>query len=154
VTAINLAYAFHVRGISVLLAELAFERPAFSEIFGASPLSLGLEDALALGSSLDEVVCERMDGLHVALASGTRYPQPVLTPGKAFDRVLAEARDAYQWTIFDGPSADALGDAAGLAAAIGTTIVVARAKETVSEALLKTVARIHHPQTLVVLNDV
>jgi Mrp family chromosome partitioning ATPase len=154
VTAINLAYAFHVRGISVLLAELAFERSSFSEVFGAPPSSLGMEDALALGAPLHEVVCERVDGLNVALASGTRYPQQLLAPGAALDRVLSEVRAAYTWTIFDGPSVDSMDDVAGVAAAIGTTIVVARAKETESRTLLKTIATINHPGTLVLLNDV
>jgi Mrp family chromosome partitioning ATPase len=153
VTAVNLAYAFHARNIPVLLAELSFDRPVFAEIFGPSPIPFGLADVLAMDMPLNSVVCELVDGLKVALASTTQYPESLLVPGPAFDRLISEARDSYAWTIFDAPPADTMPQVASLAAAVGIPLVVARAKETSSRALLKTIARIDHAETIVVLND-
>ncbi len=154
VTAVNLAYAFHARGISVLLAEFAFQRPIFADIFGPSPLPFGVEDAVALGTSLDAVVCERADGLSIALASGTRLEGGDLRPGPELDQTLLEASSSFAWTILDGPSVAEMEEAGSIAAAVGITLIVARAAETESKALLKAIERIHHPRTFVVLNDV
>jgi Mrp family chromosome partitioning ATPase len=153
VTAVNLAYAFHARGISVLLAEFAFQRPVFAEIFGPSPIPFGVEDALALGTSLDSVVCERLDGLRIAMASGSRPEGGELGPGPALERTLHEARTSYDWTILDGPSVADLEDPAAVAAAVGITLMVTRAGETESKSLLKALARVQPSKTFVMLND-
>jgi Mrp family chromosome partitioning ATPase len=153
VTAVNLAYAFHVRNIPVLLAELSFERPVFADIFGPSPIFFGVGDAVALGHPLDSVVCERVDGLKVALAGETKYSSDSLYPSSTFDQFLFEARTAYDWTILDGPSVESAPQIASLAKAVGITVVVARARETPSEDLVRAIARINDPMTLVVLND-
>ncbi len=153
VTAVNLAYAFHARKIPVLLAELSFERPVFADIFGASLISFGVGDAIALGHPLDSVVCERVDGLKVALAGGTQYSPDALYPSSTFDQFLFEARTSYDWTILDGPAVESTPQIAALAKAVGITVVVARARETSSEDLLQAIACIDHPRTLVVLND-
>jgi Mrp family chromosome partitioning ATPase len=154
VTAVNLAYAFHARKIPVLLAELSFERPVFAEVFGPSPIPFGIADVLAMDMPLNSVVCELVDGLKVALASTTQYPKSLLVPGAAFDRLLSEARSSYAWTIFDAPPVEAMPQVASLAASVGIPLVVARAKETSSRALLKAIDRIDHAETIVVLNDI
>jgi Mrp family chromosome partitioning ATPase len=154
VTAMNLAYAFHARGIPVLLAELSFERPVFAEVFGSSPTPFGIRDVLAIDMPLNSVVCELMDGLKVALAGSASYPQPLLVPGPAFDRLVSEARANYEWTIFDAPPVASIPDVTALAKAVGIPLVVARARETSSHSLLKAIERIDRAETTVVLNDV
>jgi succinoglycan biosynthesis transport protein ExoP len=154
VTAVNLAYALHARNISVLLAELSFERPIFAKIFGGSPSPFGIQDVLAMNMPLSAVVCERMDGLKVALAGGTQVAEPGLEPGPAFDRLLSEVRESFEWTIFDAPPVASMPEiASSLAASTGIPLVVARARQTSSRALLDAIARIDHPETVVLLND-
>jgi Mrp family chromosome partitioning ATPase len=154
VTAVNLAFAFHARHLPVLLAELSFARPAFSKIFGPSPLPRGVEDAIAKDIPLQSVVCVRNDNsLHVTMVNRHQETNTLLRPGENFDRLLAVTRASYDWTIFDAPSVDALQDIKSIAGSVGLVVLVVRAGHTESTAVTEALERIAHPNTFVLLND-
>ncbi len=69
VTAANLALALTARKKSVLLVELALDRPKLAGVFGAPPSRLGVNGVLAGQVTLDKIVCRRNDnGLNLAMA--------------------------------------------------------------------------------------
>ena len=153
VTAVNLAFAFHASRIPVLLAELSFTRPAFSEIFSPSPSARGIEDVLADGVPLEATVCARVDNnLPVAMVKRRQPNDLLLSPSTSLTRLFAEASAHFEWTIFDGPSADS-SHIRTLAASVGLVLLVARARQTTTTKLEEALARIGHPHTMVLLND-
>lgn len=154
VTAVNLAFALHAHRIPVLLAEISFERPRFSEIFAPSPLSHGIEDVIAEGVPLPSIICVRDDNnLNVAMVKHRQATNDLLSPGPAFERLLQEARSSYEWTIFDAPSVGSLPHIRSLAASVGLVLMVARARQTRASALQQALVHIAHPRSMVLLND-
>ena len=154
VTAVNLAIAFRARRIPVLLAELSFKRPKFSEIFGPSPLPKGMEDVLAEGTPLQSTVYVLNDKkLSVAMVKKRQKTNNLLLPSPHLDLFLLDARSNYDWTIFDAASVESVPQIQSLAASVGTVLLVARAQHTRPDFLKEALTRIAHPQTLVLLND-
>jgi len=154
VTAINLAFAFHARRKSVLLAELSFVRPSFAAVFGRSPIKNGIEDAITGDTSLQSTVCVRNDNqLNVAMVNRPRRTNDLLVPSVRLDKLLSDARSLYEWTIFDGASLDSLSLVESLASNIGLVLLVARAGRTHSDLFEQAIKRINHPGTLVLLNE-
>jgi Mrp family chromosome partitioning ATPase len=155
VTAVNLAFAFHARRITVLLAELSFDRPKFAEVFGPSPLRKGIEDVILQGVSLQSTVCVRNDNnLSVAMVNRRQQNNELLSPGARLDNLLSEARSKYDWTILDAPSVKSSSDIKALAATVSLVLLVVRARQTRADELQFAVERIAHPNTLVLLNDI
>jgi Mrp family chromosome partitioning ATPase len=134
VTAANLALVLTARKRSVLLVELALDRPKFADVFGTPPSRLGVNAVLAGRISLDRIVCRRDDnGLNLAMAglSPTRSEPDSLILGKPFENMLEIAKASYDWTIYDGPSVEASVQVAELARAIGFTLLVVRKRSSV-----------------------
>jgi Mrp family chromosome partitioning ATPase len=157
VTAANLALAFTARKKSVLLVELAFERPRLASVFGTPPSRLGVASVLAGHCSLDKIVCRRNDnGLNLAMAGLTRSaPDAVAADqffGQAFDDMLKEAEDSYDWTIYDGPSVGSSPQILELARAVGFTLLVVRKRSPVVR-LRRALRRMDDAINLAVLNN-
>jgi Mrp family chromosome partitioning ATPase len=154
VTAVNVAFAFHARRIPVLLAELSFERPKFAEVFGPSPLRKGIEDVIVEGVPLQSVVCVRNDNnLSVAMVNRRQETNNLLLPSARLDDLLFEAGSQYDWTILDAASVESSPDIKSFAAKVNLVLLVVRARQTKSDAVADALARIAHPNTLVLLND-
>ena len=154
VTAVNLALAFHARRIPVLLVELSLMRPKFAEIFGASPLRNGVEDVLCGRADLRSVVCVRGDNnLHLAMVRSAQDSEERLAPSTYLDRLIAGAREEYQWTIFDGPAIQPSPYICTLIGSIGRSLMVARAKQTDRDAFYEAFSRISNHRPMVLLND-
>jgi Mrp family chromosome partitioning ATPase len=134
VTAANLALALTARKKSVLLVELALDRPKLAGVFGSPPSRLGVNGVLAGQVTLDKIVCRRNDnGLNLAMAgpSPTRSQPDSLILGKPFEIMLEAANASYDWTIYDGPSVEASAQVTELARAIGFTLLVVRKRSSV-----------------------
>ncbi|WP_263381270.1 tyrosine-protein kinase family protein [Granulicella arctica] len=153
VTAVNLAFAFHARRISVLLAELSFKRPSFSGIFTRSPLSKGIESVLTEGIPLESTVCVRNDNnLRMAMVNNCQPNDDLLAPNERLGKLLEDARTSNDWTIFDGPSTDAI-HIRTLASSVGLVLLVVRAGRTRTDDLHRALDRIASRNTLVLFND-
>ncbi|HWZ52848.1 MAG TPA: hypothetical protein VNW54_15420 [Granulicella sp.] len=127
VTAANLALALRARQSSVLLVELAFERPKLAAVFGSPPSRLGVDSVLAGRCSLEKIVCRRNDnGLNLAMAGPARSDVDLAIFGKPFQNMLEMAKKRYDWTIFDGPSVEASDQVEEFARNIGFTLLVVR----------------------------
>jgi succinoglycan biosynthesis transport protein ExoP len=153
VTAVNLALAFHVRRVPILLAELSLRKPYFSQVFSPSPLPRGIEAVLAEGTPLESTICVRNDNnLRIAMVNQKQSTDDLLAPGERLDKLLRDARGNYDWTVFDAPSADTP-HIRTLAASVGLVLLVARAGHTRPTALRQAIEHIGNPNTMVLLND-
>ena len=134
VTAANLALALTARKLSVLLVELALDRPKLAGVFGSPPSRLGINGVLSGQVTLDKIVCRRNDnGLNLAMAdpAPTRSQPDSLILGKPFELMLDAEQASYDWTIYDGPSVEASAQVTELARAIGFTLLVVRKRSSV-----------------------
>lgn len=153
-TAANLALAFHVRKLPVLLVELSLARPKLSQVFGDSPLPSGVEDVLQGKTDLRSIVSVRGDNnLHLAMVKRAQSNDNLLAPGPNLDRLLADARRDFQWSIFDGPSISAAAHVPVLSAGIGASIMVARAGRTRVVQFEKAIADMAAHKPMVLLNE-
>ncbi len=153
-TAANLALAFHVRKLPVLLVELALARPRLTQVFGESPLPFGIEDVLQGKTDLRSIVSVRGDNnLHLAMVKRAQGSDNLLAPGPNLDRLLADARRDFQWSIFDGSSISGTAHLPALAAGIGASIVVARAGRTRVVQFEKAMAAMAAYKPMVLLNE-
>jgi len=155
VTAANLALALTARKKSVLLVELALDRPKLADVFGTPPSRLGVNGVLAGQVTLDKIVCRRNDnGLNLAMAgpAPTRSQPDSLILGKPFENMLEAAKTAYDWTIYDGPSVAVSAQVAELSRAIGFTLLVVRKRSSVTR-LRRALRRLDGAINLAILNN-
>jgi Mrp family chromosome partitioning ATPase len=155
VTAVNIALALKVRRVPVLLAELSLARPKFAQIYASSPRPAGIEDVILGKASLKSVVCVLNENqLSIAMVKNQQQvDDKLLSPSSGLDSMIQQARNMYEWTIFDAPSVDSSSHIKSLAASVGMVIVVARARQTKAECLRNALTHIDHPNTMVLLND-
>ena len=155
VTAANLALALTARKKSVLLVELALDRPKLADVFGTPPSRLGVNGVLAGQVTLDKIVCRRNDnGLNLAMAgpSPTRSQPDSLILGKPFENMLEVAKTTYDWTIYDGPSVAASAQVTELARTIGFTLLVVRKRSSVT-LLRRALRKLDGAINLAILNN-
>jgi Mrp family chromosome partitioning ATPase len=153
-TATNLALAFHARDTTVLLAELSLMRPKLGEIFGSSPLRPGIEDVLSGQSDLFSAICVRGDNnLNLAMVKRAQTSEKCLESSAQLDRLIAESRELYAWTIFDGPGIHSSTHTRTLIQSIGTTVMVARAGKTNRASFSDALAKISDRRPMVLFND-
>jgi len=127
--AVNLAVANAQSGRRVLLVDCNFRRPALYRAFPHLKQE-GLANLLVGQSNLQDVVnTTDIDTLHI-LAAGPTPPNPAELVGSSyFKAFLAEAVEAYDQVILDGPPALLVSDGLVIAAAVDGVIVVARAAQ-------------------------
>jgi Mrp family chromosome partitioning ATPase len=153
VTAANLALAFTARKKSVLLVELALERPRLASVFGTPPSRLGIHNVLSGQCALEQIVCRRNDnGLNLAMAGFVRSDADALNFGKPFEDMLKTAKEGYDWTIYDGPSIASSAQILELARSIGFTLLVVRKRSSVSR-LRRALRRMDGAINLAILNN-
>ena len=153
-TAINLALALQARRYTVLLVEMSLIRPKLAEIFGDPRLPYGIEDVLSGSTDLKSVISERgSDRLPMAMVRQAQKTEEALETGPALDRLLADARREYRWTIVDGPPIHASEAGAVLVASIEVALLVARAQQTNRRSFQAAYERISSRRPMVLLND-
>jgi Mrp family chromosome partitioning ATPase len=153
VTAANLALAFTARKKSVLLVELALERPRLASVFGTPPSRLGVHSVLSGQCALEQIVCRRNDnGLNLAMAGFVRSDPDAINFGKPFEDMLKAAKEGYDWTIYDGPSIASSAQMLELARSIGFTLLVVRKRSSVSR-LRRALRRMDGAIDLAILNN-
>jgi Mrp family chromosome partitioning ATPase len=155
VTAANLALALTARKKSVLLVELALDRPKLADVFGSPPSRLGIRSVLSGQCTLAKVVCRRDDnGLNLAMAgpSPSRSEPDALILGRPFENMLATAKTSYDWTIYDGPSVEASAQVTELARAIGFTLLVVRKRSPLKQ-LRRALRKLDGVINLAILNN-
>ncbi len=152
-TATNLALAFHARRIPVLLIEASLQQPSLSGLLGEAPSLVGVEDVLSGTCRLQSILCRREDSsVHFAMVKRAQASCDLLASG-TLPSVLDDARQAYAWTIVDGPSMQSPRLVQALAAHVGLTLVVLRTRQTRRAALRAALAMLDHTRTMVLLND-
>jgi capsular exopolysaccharide synthesis family protein len=122
----NLAVAYAMSGINVLLIDADLRRPSQHKFFKVSG-SFGLTNVL-LGQRTvsDSVQSTKIEGLSL-LASGPLPPNPAELLGSAqMDKVFSEVKAGYELVLIDTPPVLAVSDALLLAPKVeGTLLVVA-----------------------------
>ena len=163
--AYNLAVAATRDGTSTLLIEADLRRPELASRLGleADP---GLSSVLVRGCGFEESIRSmalrvdrdgRLGGvLDILPAGSVTPPSPAeLLDSRAFDAVLAKARDAYELVILDTPAIDAVPDAIPVMARADGAIVVSdlrRGRRDAFHRLRRTLAELRAPVLGVVAN--
>lgn len=131
-TACNVSIALAEAGARVLLLEGDLRRPKVAEYFGVES-SVGVSTVLVGRASLHEAV-QAAGGVSI-LSSGRRPPNASeLLQSTAMHRLLAEAREIFDYVIIDAPPLLPVTDAALLAAeADGAVLVVRHGRTTTHE---------------------
>lgn len=103
-TAFNLAWALTTRGASVLLAELNFERPRFSEVLGGLPIRFGVDCAMRrLASPADSVIEMGDESLGVAAVKNAMARAELKKNLPLLASFLSWGHDRYDWLVLDCP---------------------------------------------------
>lgn len=124
VTACNLAIALAEMGNRVLLIEADLRRPKVAEYMGLAS-GVGLSTVLIRRAELKEAL-QRFGTLEV-LTSGKLPPNPTgLVQSAAMEKILAEAREKFDYVIVDAPPLLPIADAALLAQQTDGAILVVR----------------------------
>ena len=139
---VSLALSIADSGKSVLLIDGDLRRPRLHRIFGLSD-QRGFSSVLAgHGSLASSAQATEAPLLHV-LPAGPIPPNPSeLLHGERFTAFLNEARERFDFIIFDSPPLGAVTDAAILAHHVDGVIAVARASSTPTAALRATIKRV------------
>jgi protein-tyrosine kinase len=153
-TASNLALTFSESyRRSVLLIDGDLRRPALHKVFGIEART-GLSEAL---SSIDEVplsiyrVSERL----TILPAGKANPDPMagLTSVR-MKKLLAEARQNFDWIFIDTPPVGLLSDANLLSRMVDAAVLVVKANSTPYQLVLRAVEALGHDRIIgTVLNQ-
>lgn len=149
--ALTLSESYHR---DVLLIDGDLRKPSLDAVFG-----LNGEPGLAEGLSLVEerkLPIQRISAHLTVLTAGRPNSDPMgaLASDRA-RRLIAEARDAFDWVIIDTPPIGLLSDASLLAAAADGTLLVVKAESTPYELVERALAALGRDRVLgVVLNRV
>lgn len=156
-TAANLAVVYAQQEKKTLLIDCDLRKPTVHYTFRLNNLN-GLSNVLINESTLDEAV-QTSDIEHLdILTSGPIPPNPAeLLASKRMRELLEEAKETYDFIIFDTPPVLAVADAKVLATIVDGTLLVVRSGETEIEDAEKTKEEMEQAQAPilgVVLNDV
>jgi succinoglycan biosynthesis transport protein ExoP len=155
-TASNLAVTMAQQGTRTLLVDADLRKSVQHLTFGVDP-EPGLSECLVDGIPVRRAVrATNVEGLDL-LPAGAPPPNPAeLLGSDRMERLLAEARDAYQAIVIDTPPTLVVTDAAVLAPHLEGVIVVVRAEQTVTqaaEAAVEQLRRVGAEVLGVVFND-
>ncbi len=125
--AANLALSFAQMAVPTLLVDANLRRPRLAALFGISPKSEGLVEALTYGEPNSPMVAsDLVPGLSL-LAAGATAPHPQeLLSSKEFLNLSQGAQRNYGVVIYDTPAALENADAYVVASRVGSAILVAR----------------------------
>ena len=127
-TAIGLAQALAERGSQVLLVDADLRRPSLADRLGVEG-GAGLTTVLIGRANLQDVVQQVGPPRFSVLTSGDVPPNPGrLIESDGMDKLVRQARSAYDIVIFDVPPLLPVTDGALLARRTQGAVVVARAK--------------------------
>jgi succinoglycan biosynthesis transport protein ExoP len=128
--ALNVAISMAQLNARVLIIDADLRRPTLHTKLGFAN-GKGLSDVLVGVSTLESAVRESGHAGVLTLTSGTRSPNPVaLLQGPAFDRLLAEARDLFDFVIIDAPALGPIIDGVILAMKADGAVLVVSATNT------------------------
>ncbi|GAB3991757.1 tyrosine-protein kinase domain-containing protein [Nocardioides marmoraquaticus] len=141
-TALNAAAALSASGKRVLLVDGDLRRPQIARLVGVEQ-AVGLTSVLLGAVSLPEAVQQHAASGVDVLASGRIPPNPVaLLQSEAMQRLLEEARAAYDVVVVDAPPLLPVTDAALLSAQSDGAVLVLRHGETTRDEVTAAVARL------------
>ena len=137
VTAINLAAALSQGSDArVLLIEADLRRPAVARYLGLAENSPGLGDIIFdPGRTLDDAVLETGSRFKVVLAGATGVPIHELFRSRRLEALLHQARQEYDYVVFDTPPLGPVSDCALLARLIDGVLLVVAAHRTTRRVL-------------------
>ena len=123
-TAANLASIFAREGYRTLLVDADLHRPGLHKIFG-TPNERGFADCLLLEQGLDEAPQQTaVENLYL-LPSGKPSSQAIgLLNARRIRKFIEEIKGRFDIALFDSPPILGMSDAAVLASALGSVIIV------------------------------
>ena len=128
--ALNVAISMAQLNARVLIVDADLRRPTLHTKLGFAN-GKGLSDVLVGVCTLDAAVRESGHAGVLTLTSGTRSPNPVaLLQGDAFDRLLAAAREQFDFVIIDAPALGPIIDGVILAMKADGAVLVVSATNT------------------------
>jgi capsular exopolysaccharide synthesis family protein len=128
--ALNVAISMAQLNARVLIIDADLRRPTLHTKLGFAN-GRGLSDVLVGVCTLDAAVRESGHPGVLTLTSGTRSPNPVaLLQGETFDRLLATARDQFDFVIIDAPALGPIIDGVILAMKADGAVLVVSATNT------------------------
>ena len=140
--ALLLGRSMAASGLQVLLIECDLRRPSISRQLGLSATPTGLVGVLRDGSALlpASTITDPRSSLRIlAVEENVARPQDLLS-GDPLRRLLAEARELYDYVLVDTPPIGAVSDAVLIAPHADKTLLVVR-WQTTPIAAVKAVAR-------------
>jgi capsular exopolysaccharide synthesis family protein len=144
-TASNIAVALAGRGDRVLLVDADLREPRQHEIFGLS-LEPGLATALTERAAFLDVVRQtRVHGVYVASAGAAPKNAADLLGSARLRDAIASAATVFDWVLVDSPPAIAFADAALLAEAVPTVVIVIGAEHSSRDAVRAAMAALDTP---------
>lgn len=127
--AAELAVAFAQLGRSTLLIDADLRRPNQHRLFGATN-EIGLAQALTNGGPHNFHGVQRLPDMAL-MTSGELPPNPLeLLSGGAFEHILQEWRENFEFVIMDTPPTTQFSDSMVIAAAAGNVLILGRSKIT------------------------
>ena len=149
--ALTLSESYHRR---VLLIDADLRRPTVQRLFGLTTLN-GLDEGLKAQHDRPMPIVQMSDRLFV-LPAGRPDPDPLsgLT-SERMQRLMTQARSAFDWVVIDTPPVTLLPDANLLAACVDGVLLVVRAGKAPFQLVKRTVDTLGHDRILgVVMNAV
>ena len=134
-TSVSFARAAAESGQRVLLIDCDLRHPSVHKAFGAVSPKVGLVEYLATKATMEEVlVSDQKSGLsYIPVASGSANPPDVLV-SQQMQRLLADARNAYDLVVLDSAPVLPVSDSRVLSRLADKTVYVVRWAETPKEA--------------------
>ena len=146
-TALAIAQNFARRERRVLLIDSDLRKPAFKTTHDR----IGLSKLLTANDSLNDHVVETQHRSLWLLPSGPLPPNPadLLSTGR-IRKIIAEAREAFDLVVIDGPPTLGLADAPLLASAAGSALFVIESGKTRTRAAIEALNRLEATGTRLV----
>ncbi|MGN6590770.1 MAG: GumC family protein [Sphingomicrobium sp.] len=146
-TALAIAQNFARRDRRVLLIDSDLRKPAFKTTHDR----IGLSKLLTANDSLNDHVVETQHRSLWLLPSGPLPPNPadLLSTGR-IRKIIAEAREAFDLVVIDGPPTLGLADAPLLASAAGSALFVIESGKTRTRAAIEALNRLEATGTRLV----
>jgi capsular exopolysaccharide synthesis family protein len=146
-SALALAQNFARRGRRVLLVDSDLRKPAFK----AANDRVGLSRLLTTDDPLHDHVVETQHENLWLLPSGPLPPNPadLLSTGR-IRKIVAEAKEAFDFVIIDGPPTLGLADAPLLASAASSTLFIIEAGKTRTRAAIEALNRLEGTGTRII----
>jgi len=153
-TAVNLAFAFEEKKLSVLLLELTLTRPRFRYVFGAPPSTKGIEAVLRGEAYPEQVICQLGDtGVEAAAVQKASSNHQLLDKNDNLKKLLEYGDKHYDWTILDAPAVSDCDSMKYLAGQAGLSLMVTRAYRTQIQAFKDATQQLQDDLSFVLFND-